>query len=409
MNSLSYKQKNECICCESDDLELLLDLGHQPLANSYTKEPNNLDLYPLGLNRCEDCYHLQLTHIVPPDLLFKNYLYVSGTTKTLRDNFEWFSDLVLEYKPDMKNVLDIACNDGSQLDCFKKKGIETYGIDPAENLYKISSKNHNVICDYFHGGHYTDPYIERTWFDIITAQNVFAHNENAYQFLKDCENILAPDGYVFIQTSQAEMILNNEFDTIYHEHLSFFNINSLNTLVHRTGFNLIDVIKSPVHGTSYIFVLHKTKMKPSRIKNLLDLEESRGLHSLKTYEKYKDNVMKIKNDFKREFFKYQASGYKTIGYGAAAKGMTFLNFCEGINLDYIIDDNPMKHELYTPRTNIQIKPPEFLKSYTPEDKILFIPLAWNFYEEIRGRILKVRENPQDVFLKYFPHVEDERV
>ena len=173
----NYKEKKDCVCCGKSNLSLVLDLNNQPLANSYHKEDELLEEYPLGLNLCEDCYHLQLTHIVNPDLLFKNYLYCSGTTQTLRDNFEWFSNFVLENSDiEVETVLDIACNDGSQLDCFKSKGINTYGVDPAENLHELSSKNHNVICDYF------DSSLYDRMFDVIIAQNVFAHNENAKKF-----------------------------------------------------------------------------------------------------------------------------------------------------------------------------------------------------------------------------------
>ena len=185
----NFKEKKECVCCGKNDLSLALDLNTQPLANSYHKEDEVLEEYPLGLNLCKDCYHLQLTHIVNPDLLFKDYLYVSGTSQTLKDNFEWFADFVLEYtancrwnwpNPRVNNVLDIACNDGTQLDCFKKKqAIETFGVDPAENLYELSSKNHNVICDYFDSDLY-----DRT-FDVVIAQNVFAHNSNPKKFLDD--------------------------------------------------------------------------------------------------------------------------------------------------------------------------------------------------------------------------------
>ena len=246
-----YKEKKQCICCGSENLELLLDLNNQPLANSYHDNTKPLPEYPLGVNLCKNCYHVQLTHIVNPDLLFKDYLYVSGTSQTLKENFEWFSNFVLEYTDKCDNILDIACNDGSQLDCFKSKGVDTYGIDPAENLHKLSSKNHNVVCDYFDSKSFDKK------FDVIMGQNVFAHNENAKKFLEDCSSLMHNDSHLFIQTSQSEMIQNNQFDTIYHEHISFFNINSMNELAKRTDLNLIDVIKTPVHGISYLFVFSK--------------------------------------------------------------------------------------------------------------------------------------------------------
>ena len=219
-----YRELSRCLCCDSDDLSLLLNLNNQPLANSYHKEDEVLDEYPLGVNICNKCHHIQLTHVVNPDLLFKDYLYVSGTTKTLHDNMKWFVDYVLETTlwGEKASVLDIACNDGTQLDYFKKKGFKTFGIDPAKNLHKLSSKNHEVICDYFDSKHFDGT------FEILVAQNVFAHNSDPKRFLEHCSDLMHDDSVLFIQTSQAEMILNNQFDTIYHEHVSFFNINSMN-------------------------------------------------------------------------------------------------------------------------------------------------------------------------------------
>ena len=404
-----FKHIDRCVCCDSDNINLLLDLNKQPLANSYHDNSKELEKYPLGVNLCQDCYHIQLTDVVDPDLLFKDYLYVSGTTKTLRDNFKWFADFVIEYvancrwnwpNPRVQSVLDIACNDGTQLDYFKDRGVETYGVDPAENLWELSSKNHDVKCEYF------DSVFFGFKFDIITAQNVFAHNSNPKKFLDDCEEIMHDHSFLFIQTSQAEMILNNQFDTIYHEHVSFFNVNSFNRLVERTNLQLIDVIKTSVHGISYLFILSKHPYNEQKVKNEIEVERQRGLLSQKTYDVYRENVLKIGRDFRRVISRYRRDGYRLVGYGAAAKGMTFLNFVN-IKLDVIIDDNELKHHLYTPGTNVQIKPNEFLKQYKDHEKILFIPLAWNFYDEIRDRILKVRDNKNDKFLRYFPTVKVE--
>ena len=399
-----YHHIDRCVCCDGDNINLLLDLNKQPLANSYHDNSKELEKYPLGVNLCQDCYHIQLTDVVDPDLLFRDYLYVSGTTKTLRDNFKWFADFVLEYtancrwnwpNPRINSVLDVACNDGSQLDCFKsKQAIETFGIDPAENLYELSSKNHDVICDYFDSDLY-----DRT-FDVVIAQNVFAHNSNPKKFLDDCERIMHDNSFLFIQTSQSDMIKNNQFDTIYHEHTSFFNINSMNELVKRTGLHLVDVIKTPIHGISYLFVLYKSSMNQYKVQNLIDVEREVGLYSKKTYDSYKQNVLSIVKSFK-DIIESVYGKYPVIGYGAAAKGNTLLNFAD-VKLDYVIDDNELKQGLYTPGANIEIKSVELLKEYGEDDSILFVPLAWNFYDEIRKRIVAVRDNSNDRFLKYFP-------
>jgi 2-polyprenyl-3-methyl-5-hydroxy-6-metoxy-1,4-benzoquinol methylase len=400
-----YKSLDRCLCCNSTDIEILLDLNNQPLANSYHDNTKVMDEYPLGVNICNNCYHIQLTHVVNPDLLFKDYLYVSGTTQTLHGNMKWFVDYVLEQTTFGKSnsVLDIACNDGTQLNYFKNEGFNTYGIDPAENLHKLSSKNHDVVCDYFN----SDSVGDRV-FDIITAQNVFAHNSNPKEFLDECEKIMHDNSVLYIQTSQAEMILNNQFDTIYHEHVSFFNINSMNELVKRTNLTLTDVIKTPVHGISYLFRFTKNTFEGRRkVFNEIEVEKQRGLLSKKTYNEYTKNITELVSDFKESVENSKREGFKLVGYGAAAKGMTFLNFA-GVKLDYIIDDNELKHNLYTPGTNTIIKPNGFLKQFKENDKILFIPLAWNFYDEIQERILKTRDNKNDWFLRYFPEVKLER-
>lgn len=400
---MNCKEKTTCICCGSDDLKLVLDLKSQPLANSYHKEDEQLEEYLLGLNLCRNCYHLQLSHIVNPDLLFKNYLYISGTTKTLRDYFDWFAEWCVHTSGKASGkVLDIACNDGSQLNSFKSLSWKTQGVDPAENLYELSSKNHNIECGYF-----TSSCFDSTKFDVITAQNVFAHTEDALGFLKDCEEKMEEGSLLFIQTSQAEMIQNNQFDTIYHEHLSFFNSNSFEALASRTNLTLIDVKKVPVHGISYVFVLKKglrTHLEEMTVKNLIAVEAGRGLTSEKTYDQYSEKVNYIVECFRDEIEKHRELGYNVVGYGAAAKGMTLLNFSK-VKLDYIIDDNPMKHNLLTPGTDIKIVSVDTLKEHLETDKILFVPLAWNFFDEILRRIKAVRDNENDKFLKYFPEVK----
>ena len=382
----------KCLACDSGDLIPVLDLNDQPLANSYKKSKDEPEAsYPLKINRCEQCYHVQLTHAVNPDLIYKNYLYVSGTTKTYVDYMDWYADFVCEqFNVFPQSVLDIGCNDGSQLDKFKKRGLETYGVDPAENLFELSSKNHNVTCSYF-DDKYSHPV------DIITIQNAFAHNPNPLELLKNCKKNLNIDGLIFIQTSQADMILNDEFDTIYHEHISFYNIKSMMFLCNRAGLNLINVIKTPIHGTSYIFVISADTSSPANIKNLIDIETNAGLYNKETYLQYSKNCVELVEKFKQVVEEYRTNGYKIVGYGAPAKGNTFLNFAK-VPFDMIIDDNPMKQGLYTPGSSIGIVGSEVLKSFEEHDRILFVPLAWNFFKEIRERIIKQRNNFNDVFL-----------
>lgn len=396
---------NTCLACGSHNLKPSLDLGKQPLANSYLSNIDEDELtFPLGVDLCLDCFHLQLTTIVDPKLIYKNYLYVSGTSNTLKDYSTWFANYVNESCNKVNNrVLDIGCNDGTQLDCFKVLGYDTWGVDPAENIYPTSSKNHTIVCDFF-----SDKVLSKlnTNFDAITAQNVMAHNPNPLEFLINCRELMDDNTKLFVQTSQANMVLNDEFDTIYHEHVNYFNINSMNKLAKRAGLYLIEAIRTPIHGTSYVFVFSKTESKPFNIQNALTTELA--LHKADTYIKWVENVTSNMINLKQTLNEYKEQGYKIIGYGAAAKGNTLLNYI-GVQLDLIIDDNPLKQNLYTPGTKVLIKGSESIAEFNLSDKIVFMPLAWNFFNEISQRIKLVRNEPQDLFLKYFPKVEIKNV
>lgn len=398
MNNITHNCS--CLACGSNNLSLTFNLGIQPLANSYLTNKDEIEeKYPLGVNLCNHCYHLQLTVTVDPKIIYKNYLYVSGTSATLKDYSDWFAGYVDEHCTILTNrILDIGCNDGTQLDSFKSLGYQTHGIDPAENIYAISSAKHKVICDFF-GPKVVEKF--KYTFDAITAQNVFAHNPNPLEFLQTCKQLMGEHTLLFIQTSQANMVSNNEFDTIYHEHINFFNINSMNEIAKRADLYLIDAIKTPIHGTSYVFVLGRNG-RPYNILNKIRMEES--LQNINTYKNWEENIKENMIELKRKILFYQNQGYKVIGYGAAAKGNTLLNYID-TELDLIIDDNPLKQNLYTPGTKVLIKGTTAIAEFSANDKIVFMPLAWNFFTEISKKIKNIRDIKQDVFLKYFPKVE----
>lgn len=390
-----------CLACDNEELDLLLYLNSQPLANSYkdSKEEHQ-EQFPLAVNVCKHCFHVQLTHKVNPDLMFKHYLYVSGTSKTQLEYFEWFARFCIEtHAKKPLEVLDIGCNDGSQLNVFKRLGLDTFGVDPATNLHAISSKEHNVLCGYFDETF-------NNFVDIVTCQNAFAHNPDPLKLLLNCKRVLKKGGMIFATTSQANMIKNNEFDTIYHEHISFYNIKSMHELCKRAGLNLIDVVKNPIHGVSYIFVISNNCSKPSRVSNLIEMEKLDGLYDMTTYEQYKKRCMDVVLEFNAALVK-ASKDYRIIGYGASAKGNTLLNFAGNKFIECIVDDNEMKQGKFTPGTSIPIVSPDQIKTIGQKEKILFVPLAWNFYNEIRGRIKTIRNNPNDRFLKYFPEVKIE--
>jgi len=343
---------------------------------------------------------MQLTVAVDPDEMFSEYLYVSGTSETLRNYFKWFAGFSIELKPNAERILDIACNDGSQLDAFKNLGLDTYGVDPARNLFDESSKNHKVICDFMNRS--SIKRLGHDSFDIIVAQNVVAHTADPLELLLSAKEVLADDGVFLIQTSQADMVRNGEFDTIYHEHISFFCLNSMVRLAERAGLRVVDACKTPIHGHSWVFILRKDMHPSDRTESLLDDERADGLHSMETYQHYVDRCLEIQKELKDRLIGFRNDGYKLIGYGAAAKGMTLLNSIHE-SLDFIIDDNPLKIGLTAPGNMTPIVSRDIL-STMPDDGVVFVPLAWNFFDEIRSRIKAVRDNDNDLYVRYFPKV-----
>ena len=393
-----------CIACGGKKLLPTLDLSDQPLANNFRKEKSTKgeDRYPLAVSRCDNCNHLQLTHVVDPKIIYSNYLYVSGTSKTYTDYMKWYAKFVNQNVDHGISVLDIGCNDGSQLDAFKELCFKTFGIDPAENLYPKSSVNHMVVLGFWDKK--TAAKFGDQKFNVITSQNAFSHITDPLSYLKLAKEYLVDDGKIFISTSQADMVLNGEFDTIYHEHISFYNANSMKCLAERAGLYLVDVVKTPIHGTSYIFTLAKYPMNKYRMDNILDMEVAAGLMRHQTYDKWAKDVSDLLGTLKNQIDTYRKQGYTILGYGAAAKGMTLLN-ASHIELDAVIDDNPLKQGLYCPGTKIPVVSINYIELLKdPKQKIVFIPLAWNFYEEIKNKIKAKRNKSGDLFLRYFPSI-----
>ena len=392
---MAFTKLKNCLACNSKNLRQVLDLNLQPLANSYLRNRYSKEKkYPLKVNACLNCNHLQLSIAVNPKKIYQNYDYVSGTTDTYKKFMKKFFRFCIQSNKKKflyKNILDIGCNDGSQLDVFKSNNFKTYGVDPAKNIFKISSKKHNVICDFFNKKVVAKI---NNKFDFIISQNSFAHNPKPIEFLKNAKELMHEKSLLIIQTSQADMCRNLEFDTIYHEHINFFNINSMNKLIQRSELKLDNVVKDPIHGSSYLFVI-KRYSDQKKIYKLLKKEKFLNFKYYKNWGKRcKETVKEIKyridNISKKNII---------IGYGAAAKANTFLNFSK-VKFEIIIDDNKLKQNKFCPGSKIPIKSLNFIKNY--KKNIYIVPLAWNFYKEIKKRVISVRKKNKDKFVVFFP-------
>lgn len=399
---MSYECQNisQCLCCKFKNT-LFLDLGEQPLANNYHTIDEKCNKYPLNLMFCSNCYHCQLSHAVNPEILFKTYKYVSGTSQTGISFFKNNALFINNHVQKIGKVLDIASNDGTQLDFFKELGWETYGVDPATNLCPVAeNKGHNIICDFWN----KEVSNKLPIMNVITAQNVFAHTQYIDDFLENCKLIMNDETSLFIQTSQKNMIVNTEFDTTYHEHISFFNTKSMKTLLERNGLFLNHIYDVEIHGHSYIFEINKiNKTENNNVDHYLLEENKKGIYKDDTYINFNNRTQKIVTNIKHEILKYKDENYTCIGFGAAAKAQTLL--CYGnISLDYIIDENSLKIGLYSPKMNIPVVDIDYFINDT-KNKFVIIILAWNFASEIKEKIRKYKGNKEIIVIEaYFPEL-----
>lgn len=408
-NNISVVEKKTCRVCDNP-VNLLLDLCRQPLANEYHKCNKTLTTYPLKLMLCDKCFHTQLSHVVKPEVLYKNYPYVSGTSKTLCKYFQWLASKIESevVNTPTKIILEIACNDGTQLNVFKDRHWKTFGVDPASNIVQNITK-HQVYNAFFNSKFASTfrEYHPTIKLNCILAQNVLAHLDDATDFLLACNHLMDADTLLYIQTSQCNMYQNNEFDTIYHEHHSFFSLKSMHTLVSKCGLYIKKMEKTDIHGTSFLFTISKsavTLKEKEAINTALKDEEKCGLHNPEFYKQYAIRVQELCNELLVKLESYRSRGYKIIGYGAAAKGNTLLNYLK-YKLDYIVDDSELKWGLYTPGMDIPIYPPNKLKE-DYHSKVLLVPLAWNFFTEIKSKVTNILEGKLDLlFIRYFPTIE----
>lgn len=379
----------ECVACGRTELELVHDFGHTRLANTYRVE----QLFPLSVNVCTHCFHMQLGHRVSPDILYSDYVYCSGTSQSSLKFFKEFAEECVERVPDAKTVLDIACNDGTQLDAFKALGLETHGCDPAEGIAQVALDNgHKVFIGLFEDMRFP----EGTAFDIIMAENVIAHTSRPLEFMRNAARLMNDKSRMFITTSQSQMVNLGQCDTVYHEHISYFNAHSMLQLVERAGLQLLNIAIHPFHGQSYVFTIGK-KVHPRELSVYvrLGIETMQGMYGMEKYRQWSVTVSEKLTQLKRRLRTFRENGFQMIGLCAAAKGISMLNMC-GEKLDVLFDTTPLKQGREA--SGMPIRPFEEIVTL-PNTPALFVTLAWNFQEEVANNCARYRKkNPDDVFI-----------
>lgn len=378
-----YSSINSCLCCGSKDLVSFLDLEKQPLANNLNSNiEEQYEQFPLLVNYCKNCWHSQLSISVDPKILFKDYFYVTGTSKTMHSYCEELAEILFKKSEGKKcKILDIASNDGTFLEKFKKYDWQLYGVDPAANLAESSrEKGIKTFVNFFGSENINFD----TKFDFVTALNVFAHVPNPFNFLRECKNILNEDGRIIIQTSQRDMVERRQFDTVYHEHISFFSTQSMKTLCKRAGLFLNDILLQDIHGGSYVFIISNKNYESESLKLRLEQENKSGRYSESTYATFQKDLVKLSKSVKDKI-----KNNTLIAFGAAAKGIVSLHALD-LNPECIIDENPLKIGKFLQKKNVPVVGIDVLNNYEENLDILILP--WNFEKEIATKIKKIRGN-----------------
>ena len=391
------------MACGSESLEKILDLGNQPLANEYLENPRQRDLFPLFLNVCTNCTHMQLGIEVSPKRMFQDYYYVAGLSKQFEYFLIKFTEKKLLHSKTSKKIIEIGSNDGSLLKIMQKNGLDCIGVDPAINITNEANKSDLLTIPTFFGKKLTN-FLAKN-FDTALAFNVFAHNAAPLEMLENIKNITEKEAKIFLLTSQANMLIGYQFDTVYHEHMSYFNIRSMKALLNRANLYLEDVEIETIHGYSYLFSINKTYVGKSEITREV-FEIGKGMYEIENYRSFQSKANLIASQFIKNIQDYKLLGYKIAIYGAAAKGSTFFNFVQ-FTPDYIFDDTPNKVNRYSPIGNLKVK--SSIESVSIKEKILFIFPAWNIKDELKSKIKYLRPNHNDLALCYFPEFEIEDI
>jgi nucleoside-diphosphate-sugar epimerase/quercetin dioxygenase-like cupin family protein len=396
-DNLLKTYQTKCRSCGNIHLDRVVSLGTSPLANNLkNSETEYSEVYPLEVNYCSNCHNCQLSVVVSPEKMFDNYLYVSSTASTFRKHFEEAAQLYMKQfnLNSTSLVIDIGSNDGIGLKTFKENGIRVLGIDPAKNIAELANKNGiPTLNEYFSDS--TATYILQNYgkAKLITASNVFAHSDKLVEIANASFSILEDGGSFVVEVQYLLDTINDmTFDNVYHEHVNYWSVTSINNFFNKLGFTVYKVEHIDTHGGSIrVYVNRGNSAIDSSVSDFIQKEKGFGLTEKETYAKFGNNVETIKKIVNQNIQKLKEKYKIVAAYGSPAKATTSLNYF-GINnsyIDYTIEDNELKNGKFIPGVNIPIKNKEHCLNNMPN---VIIVLAWNFFELIKENNKNLLDN-----------------
>ncbi len=389
----AYYRRKTCRLCEQAKLELVLNLGTTPPGDHYIgKDRLNVkqETYPLDLVFCTHCGLLQLPDVIAPEILYGNYIYCTSISLGLTEHFQKYADVVLAGVNPPKDtlIMDIGSNDGTLLQAFKKRGFRVLGVDPAREVAKkASDAGVATIVDFFTPELSRKIKKEHGSAAIVTANNVFANIDDVRNMIAGVRELLSDDGvFVFETGYMADLVQKKIIDNIYHEHISYYSASPLNAFFKSQGMQLFDIEHVPTKGGS-IRGMVQLEGGPRRVTpavaEMMQAEKQAGLTTMAPFHWFAKNTEAIKAELLSDLKELKAQGRSIAGYGASV-GMTTLIYYFGLSelLDFLVDDNPVRHNLYSPGHHIPVLPSEALNERKPGCLVL---LAWQYAEPILNK------------------------
>jgi SAM-dependent methyltransferase len=392
---------HSCRFCNTPLNQIFLDLGMSPLANSFldTKMLNQKEpFYPLQTFVCDNCFLVQLEEFQSPENIFSDYAYFSSYSESWLKHAENYVNMIMSrFRLDSNSfVVEIASNDGYLLQYFKKRNIPILGIEPAANIAKVAEeKGIPTLVKFFGVKTASDLVHAGKRSDLILGNNVLAHVPDLNDFIDGIKILLKENGIITMEFPHLlQLMQQNQFDTIYHEHFSYFSLLAVKKIFNQHGLEVFDVEKISTHGGSLrVYAKHSddiVHMITENVDKLLLEEKEFGLDKISTYKAFQRKIDSVKQDISNFFLDAKKNGKKIVCYGAPAKGNTLLNYC-GIGLDVIeftVDRSPYKQGMHLPGTHIPITSPEKIRDARPDYLVI---LPWNLKDEIMTQMSYIRE------------------